>query len=184
MQRFVWWTWSVWVYRAPESVPGHSFDGEIFEARDYLTCRSSNSVWYRDEKNFSNVHWENPRLFDLESSDPFGATIAGKAPERVKLAQQPFAKTPAGNSRISAKGHRQGQGAVHRNVASWLPAGKATSLWAPEQTGACPALSIAGVVAFRLKIATHRVRQRCPQVEVLRSPRGKVLYPSYWAKYH
>ena len=30
-----------------------------------------------------------PRLFDLvESIDPFGATIAEKAPERVKLAQQ------------------------------------------------------------------------------------------------
>ena len=65
-------------------------DGSGFEARDYLTCRYSNSVWYRDEKNwyFSNIHWENPRLFDLESSNPFGATIAGKAPERVKLAQQ------------------------------------------------------------------------------------------------
>ena len=74
--------------RKPE--PHRSYRGSGFEASDYLTCRYSNSVWYRDEKNwyFSNVHWENPRLIDIESSNPFGATIAGKAPERVKLAQQ------------------------------------------------------------------------------------------------
>ena len=50
-----------------DGVQGQSLIGLIeasgFEARDYLTCRYSNSVWYRDEKNwyFSNVHWENPR---------------------------------------------------------------------------------------------------------------------------
>ena len=64
-------------------------EGGHFESRDYLTCRYSNSVWYRDERNwyFSNVHWENARLFDLESSQPFGETIAKRAPERLQLAR-------------------------------------------------------------------------------------------------
>ncbi len=65
-------------------------EGGRFERRDYLTCRYSNSVWYRDERNwyFSNVHWENVRLFDLESSEPFGETIANRSVERVRLAQR------------------------------------------------------------------------------------------------
>ena len=64
-------------------------EGGHFESRDYLTCRYSNSVWYRDERNwyFSNVHWENVRLFDLESSEPFSETIARRAADRVRLAQ-------------------------------------------------------------------------------------------------
>ncbi len=65
-------------------------EGGHFESRDYVTSRYSNCVWYRDDKNwyFSNIHWENVRLFDLESSDPFGETIAHRAPERVKHAQR------------------------------------------------------------------------------------------------
>ena len=65
-------------------------EGGHFESREYLTCRYSNCVWYRDEKNwfFSNVHWENARLFDMESSDPFGETIARSAPDRVRQAQR------------------------------------------------------------------------------------------------
>lgn len=65
-------------------------EGKSFEGREYLTCRYSNSVWYGDEKNwyFSNIHWEYPRLFDLEADDPFGKTIAKEAPERIKLAQK------------------------------------------------------------------------------------------------
>ncbi len=79
---------------APEGgVEGQSLlrllEGGHFASRDYLTCRYSNCVWYRDERSwyFSNVHRENVRLFDLESSDPFAATVAERAPERVKLAQ-------------------------------------------------------------------------------------------------
>jgi arylsulfatase A-like enzyme len=65
-------------------------EGGHFESREYLTCRYSNSVWYRDEKNwyFSNVHWDNVRLFDLESSNPFGETIARRATDRAKHAQR------------------------------------------------------------------------------------------------
>ena len=65
-------------------------EGGHFESREFLTCRYSNCVWYRDEKNwyFSNVHWENTRLFDMESSDPFGETIARSAPDRVRQAQR------------------------------------------------------------------------------------------------
>ncbi len=79
---------------APEDgVDGKSLlpllEGGHFEGREYLTCRYSNCVWYLDEKNwyFSNVHWENARLFDLEASDPFGQTVADQAPERIRLAQ-------------------------------------------------------------------------------------------------
>ena len=65
-------------------------EGGHFESREYLTCRYSNSVWYRDQRNwyFSNVHWDNIRLFDLESSDPFSETIARRASDRVNLAQR------------------------------------------------------------------------------------------------
>lgn len=64
--------------------------GRRFPKRDYLTCRYSNCVWYRDEKNwyFSDIHWNNVRLFDMEASDPFQRIIAKQAPERVKLAQR------------------------------------------------------------------------------------------------
>lgn len=61
-----------------------------FAGREYVTCRYANSVFYRDDKNwyFSDIHWQNPRLFDLETTKPFDATIAAKAAERVKLAQR------------------------------------------------------------------------------------------------
>jgi arylsulfatase A-like enzyme len=63
-------------------------EGGTFKKRDYLTCRYSNCVWYTDDKNwyFSDVNGENPRLFDLEADKPFDATIAKKAPERIKKA--------------------------------------------------------------------------------------------------
>lgn len=65
-------------------------EGGTFAAREYVTCRYSNCLWYRDASNwfFSNVHWQNVRLFDLEASDPFQATIAAKAPERIALARR------------------------------------------------------------------------------------------------
>jgi arylsulfatase A-like enzyme len=77
-----------------EGVDGKSLlallEGRPFEAREYLTCRYSNCVWYTDDKNwyFADIHGDNPRLFDLEATDPFGETIARKAPERVRLARQ------------------------------------------------------------------------------------------------
>jgi arylsulfatase A-like enzyme len=77
-----------------EPVEGQSLlpllEGADFRKREYLTCRYSNCVWYTDDKNwyFSDVHGNNPRLFDLEADKPFERTIAGKAPERVKLAWQ------------------------------------------------------------------------------------------------
>lgn len=65
-------------------------EGRPFAAREYLTCRYSNSVWYRDDANwyFSGVDWNDPRLFDLEASEPFGRTIARAAAERVALARK------------------------------------------------------------------------------------------------
>jgi hypothetical protein len=62
--------------------------GGDFPKREYLTCRFSNCVWYTDDKNwyFSDIHGDNPRLFDLESDKPFEVTIAKKAPERIKKA--------------------------------------------------------------------------------------------------
>lgn len=62
--------------------------GGKFESREFLTCRYSNSVWYRDDKNwyFSNIHQQHPRLFDMEADDPFGKTIAKQAPERIARA--------------------------------------------------------------------------------------------------
>jgi arylsulfatase A-like enzyme len=65
-------------------------EGGPFQRREYLTCRYSNCVWYTDDKiwYFSDIHWSNPRLFDLEATDPFGKSIAKQAPERLKLAQQ------------------------------------------------------------------------------------------------
>jgi arylsulfatase A-like enzyme len=63
-------------------------EGGSFSKREYLTCRYSNCVWYTDERNwyFSDIHGNNPRLFDLEAGQPFAETIAKKASERVKLA--------------------------------------------------------------------------------------------------
>jgi len=63
-------------------------EGGSFSKREYLTCRYSNCVWYTDDRNwyFSDIHGNNPRLFDLEADKPFAETIARKAPERVKLA--------------------------------------------------------------------------------------------------
>ena len=74
-------------------------EGGHFENREYLTCRYSNCVWYRDERSwyFSNVHWQNTRLFDLEASDPFARTIADRAPERVRHARRRILEDAGGN---------------------------------------------------------------------------------------
>jgi hypothetical protein len=55
-----------------------------------VTCRYSNSVFYRDDRSwyFANIHWQNARLFDLEASNPFGRNIAASAGERIALAQR------------------------------------------------------------------------------------------------
>jgi arylsulfatase A-like enzyme len=65
-------------------------DGKPFQAREYLTCRYSNCVWYTDDKSwyFANIHGENARLFDLEATEPFARTIAAQAPERIRLARR------------------------------------------------------------------------------------------------
>jgi arylsulfatase A-like enzyme len=65
-------------------------NGEHFSARDYVTCRYSNCVWYRDDRSwfFSTVKWENPRVFDLESSEPFEKNIASQSGDRIALARQ------------------------------------------------------------------------------------------------
>jgi arylsulfatase A-like enzyme len=64
-------------------------EGGPFRRREYLTCRYSNCVWYTDDRTwyFADVHGDNARLFDLEADQPFGRTIAGKAPERVRQAR-------------------------------------------------------------------------------------------------
>jgi len=74
-------------------------EGGHFEARDYETCRYSNCIWYTDEKNwfFSTIHGTNARLFDLEASDPFSASIAAKAPERVALARKRIVEDAGGD---------------------------------------------------------------------------------------
>ncbi|MEZ5365733.1 MAG: sulfatase [Bryobacterales bacterium] len=65
-------------------------EGRPLSAREYVTCRYSNTVWYRDDANwyFSDVYWNNPRLFDMEASEPFSKTIARQAAERVALARK------------------------------------------------------------------------------------------------
>ncbi|MBI1898615.1 MAG: sulfatase [Acidobacteria bacterium] len=74
-------------------------EGGRFEAREYVTCRYSNCVWYRDDKNwfFSNIHWQNQRLFDLEATEPFAKTIAKAAPERVALARKRILQDAGGD---------------------------------------------------------------------------------------
>lgn len=61
-----------------------------FIQRDYLTCRYGNSVWYRDNHTwfFSNVYWENPRVFDLETDSTCQVNIADRSPDRIALARQ------------------------------------------------------------------------------------------------
>jgi arylsulfatase A-like enzyme len=65
-------------------------EGRPFSAREFVTCRYSNTVWYRDDANwyFSDTDWNNPRLFDLEASEPFSRTIAKEAADRVALARK------------------------------------------------------------------------------------------------
>ena len=126
-----------------DGVQGQSLIGLIeasgFEARDYLTCRYSNSVWYRDEKNwyFSNVHWENPR------------GCRWRTPE------------------IPSEGYgtRSKRRSLKRSL--MVVGGGRRLVRASGRTGACPALSIAGTVAFRPKLRhprhyhSHRPLKTC-----------------------
>lgn len=73
-----------------------------FRARDYLTCRYGNSVWYRDDRNwfFSTLDWQSTdpssrpgqppiaRLFDLETDPDCQDDIAARSPERVAVARE------------------------------------------------------------------------------------------------
>ena len=65
-------------------------EGSHFPSREFLTCRYGNTVWYRDERNwyFSDIFWRNPRLFDLEGSEPFAESVAARAGGRMPLAQR------------------------------------------------------------------------------------------------
>ena len=60
-----------------------------FQSREYLTCRYGNSVWYKDPKNwfFSNVNFNNARLFDLEADPTCQRNISDQAPDRIALAR-------------------------------------------------------------------------------------------------
>ena len=77
-----------------EGVHGRSLldllEGRHYSARDYVTCRYSNCVFYRDDRTwyFSNIHWQNARLFDLEASEPFRKNIAPQAADRVAKAKR------------------------------------------------------------------------------------------------
>ena len=65
-------------------------DRSGFESRDYLTCRYGNSVWYRDAQNwyFSQVDFQSPRLFDLETDPMCQHDIAESANEHIDKAQE------------------------------------------------------------------------------------------------
>ncbi len=73
--------------------------GKPFSRREYLTCRYSNTVWYRDERTwyFADIHGAHPRLFDLEADEPFQRTIAEKAPDRIKLARSRILEDAGGS---------------------------------------------------------------------------------------
>jgi len=60
-----------------------------FEAREYLTCRYGNSVWYRDDATwfFSTVDFQGPRVFDLEADPDCRRNIADRAADRIELAK-------------------------------------------------------------------------------------------------
>jgi len=60
------------------------------QAREYLTCRYGNSVWYKDRANwfFSGVDFQNPRLFGLEADATCQRNIAAQGADRIALAQE------------------------------------------------------------------------------------------------
>ncbi len=60
-----------------------------FSSRGYLTCRYGNSVWYKDHRTwyFSDVDFEKPFVFDLETDPSCESNIASKAPERIEQAR-------------------------------------------------------------------------------------------------
>jgi arylsulfatase A-like enzyme len=75
-------------------IEGHSLlpvaeGGDGFPAREYLTCRYGNTVWYTDRRNwfYSSVRFEDPRLFDLEADPTCQEDISARAPERLALAR-------------------------------------------------------------------------------------------------
>ena len=60
-----------------------------FSERDYLTCRYSNSVWYKDQTTwfFSQADFSGPRVFDLESDPDCTQNIAERAADRIERAK-------------------------------------------------------------------------------------------------
>ncbi|MEZ5353076.1 MAG: sulfatase [Bryobacteraceae bacterium] len=72
--------------------------GGSFPARDYVTSRYGDYVWYTDDRNwfFSHVNGSEPHLFDLESSQPFGALVQDRAPERVAMARRRIVEDAGG----------------------------------------------------------------------------------------
>jgi arylsulfatase A-like enzyme len=64
--------------------------GDGFPARDYLTCRYGNSVWYRDDRTwfFSALDFTGPRVFDLEADPDCTRNIFEKTPDRISLARE------------------------------------------------------------------------------------------------
>ncbi|MBT4503899.1 MAG: sulfatase [Gemmatimonadetes bacterium] len=64
--------------------------GDGFEARDYVTCRYGNSVWYRDDRTwfFSRGDFSGARVFDLEADPDCQVDIAEGAEDRIGLARE------------------------------------------------------------------------------------------------
>jgi arylsulfatase A-like enzyme len=76
-------------------------DGGEFPARDYLTCRYGNSVWYRDEKTwfFDRIEEGEPRVFDLEADPGCTQNIAARSGERIELARKRIMEDAKGELR-------------------------------------------------------------------------------------
>jgi len=87
-----------------------------FAAREYLTCRYGNSVWYKDSKSwfFSFGDFGDPHLFDLETDLTCQHNIADQAPDRVKLARERILADAGGKVPIYRR--RDGTDALGRPV--------------------------------------------------------------------
>jgi len=61
-----------------------------FPSRAYLTCRYGNTVWYRDDATwfFSDVRFQDPRVFDLEADPTCQQDIAQWATDRIATARE------------------------------------------------------------------------------------------------
>ena len=67
--------------------------------REYLTCRYENSLWFRDRKTwfFCEAHFDNPRLFDLESDPSCMRNIASDSGDRIDFAKRRILEDAGGN---------------------------------------------------------------------------------------